>query len=307
MDEKTLSERVLAKIKEKKIERKAKWTFLLRNYVVWGAGIISLLVGGLALSVVIYMMRHNGWGEYSYVSDSFLQFIFLTLPYFWLVFLGLFVFIADYYIKHTNKGYRYRLPVVVVGSIFVSFLLGGLFYNLGMGQAIDDVLGRQAPFYRQFINPNMKRWNNPEKGLLSGKIISVNSESEFFLRDIDNTEWIVFYEETLVHPIFGVKEDMQINILGKMIGQDSFKADHIKPMGPGRGSADRNMQEMRRAFEENPDVLRERMKRIPFLLEENPEMKGMFEDHMRRNKNEIDQLLKEMPELREDFDSFDLE
>jgi len=252
MDKKSLSEKVFATIKEKKIQQKAKWTFLLRDYVVRIFGIMSLLVGGLAFSVIIYMMQNNSWGEYSYVSDSFLQFIFLTLPYFWIVFLVLFVVIADYNIRHAKKGYRYRLPVVVLGSVMVSLVLGGFFYNIGMGQAIDDVLSKNTKYYEQFINPGFKMWHNPEKGLLSGKIISLESENELEFEDIEAKRWLVFYnkENCIVRghePSIG----LHLRLFGTTLGDNSFEAKKIIPMVAGRRFMDRNLQYHRKFMEIN--------------------------------------------------------
>lgn len=250
MDKQSLSEKVLALIKDKKIQKKAKWTFLLRDWVVKIFGFLSLLIGGLAFSVIIYMMRNNSWEEYSYAGDSFLQFMVLSLPYFWIGFLVLFVIIADYNIKHTKKGYRYRLPIVVFASVFVSTLLGGLFYNIGMGQTIDDILSKNTPYYEQFMNPSFRMWQNPEKGLYSGRIVSVNLENELELQDIDGKLWTVIYNEHESILEHNILKDSQVRIFGKNISEGLIKAERIVPMYAGRRFMDRNPQHIQKHIEE---------------------------------------------------------
>ncbi len=240
MEKQSLSEKVLAVIKDKKIQRKARWTFLLRDYVVRVFGLVSLIVGGLAFSVIIFMMRNNSWGEYSYVSDSFLQFFLLTLPYFWIVFLILFVVIADYNIRHTKKGYRYRLPFVVLASIIVSAFLGVFFYNIGMGQAIDDILSKNTPYYEQFINPGFKMWHNPEKGLLSGRFNIIKAGSELEFEDINGSIWFVTCDKSdclIMGP--GLLKGSHFRLFGSVLEGNYFEAKRIMPMGIGRGFIER--------------------------------------------------------------------
>jgi hypothetical protein len=52
---------ILSEIKEKGIKPKARWTFLLNDYLVWATGFLSLVFGAIAFSVIIYMIRNNDW------------------------------------------------------------------------------------------------------------------------------------------------------------------------------------------------------------------------------------------------------
>lgn len=304
MDKKTLGEKVLATIKDKKIHRKARWKFLLRDYMIWFFGFISLLLGSLALSVMIYMMRQNGWEDYSYVNDSFLRFVVITLPYFWILFLGFFIFISDYYIKNTKKGYKYRLSLVILGSVLINVFLGVLFYKIGVGEAVDDVLSERAPFYSEFINPNMRLWNQPELGLLSGKINKVSSQYEFELKDIDSKDWVVFHDNYMAMPVASIEKGLRVNLVGEMISTDSFRAEIIKPMGAGRGFLNRGMNEIKNEFKENPKLFNERIELMPRVLKIHPEMEEIFQDHLRRHQQELENFLQERPDLSSDFDGF---
>ncbi|PLX20644.1 hypothetical protein C0584_05385 [Candidatus Parcubacteria bacterium] len=272
MNKKELSQKVLESIKKHKIIPKPKWTFLLRNYVVWFAGLISLVIGALALSVIIYMLRYNGWEEYHYISDSIPQFILLTLPYFWIVFLIIFVLVADYYIRHTNKGYRYRLPVVVLISVFASVLLGGIFYKIGMGQAIDDILGSRAPFYKEIINRKPLFWNNPEKGYLTGQVMGIVSDAEFNFRDAENVDWLIVYNKEEIFRMPKLENNMKISLIGNILSNNIFEAKDFRPLRPGGAFLERGMMGRGMHMMEDPERKMQKIDEMRRIIEERPEM-----------------------------------
>ena len=61
MTKKSISKKILQKIRKEQIKPKPKWEFLLKNYVFWGAFILSIIVGGLASSVAIFRLVNNDW------------------------------------------------------------------------------------------------------------------------------------------------------------------------------------------------------------------------------------------------------
>ncbi len=226
---------LLNEIKTKKIIPKPKWHFLLKDYVVWAAGLVSVIVGGLAFSVIIYLLRYNDWDIYGQVSGNILGFILITLPYFWLILLIIFIFIIFYNVKHTKKGYRYSMPVIIVGSIVVSIILGGLFYGVGLGRAIDDILGERVGFYPKIFNQQIDFWSRPEEGRLTGLIVDRPALDTLTLFDLEQREWEVKikdigFGETMEMPIGGA-----IRIMGKQLSEKVFMAERIMPVMPGRG------------------------------------------------------------------------
>ena len=146
-EDKQFGQFILDKIKEKKLAPKARWRFLLKNYMVWGLGLVSFLVGSISVAVVLYMLTYNDWGVHTELSQNFLAYIIISLPYFWLVFLGLFLAVVYYNFKHTKHGYRHSVSTVLLVSILASVVTGIFFFGIGMGKVIDDILSRQAPYY----------------------------------------------------------------------------------------------------------------------------------------------------------------
>jgi len=227
--------KLLAKIKEEKINPKPRWQFLLKDCVIWSAGIISLLIGAGAVSVMIYLFRFNDWEIYEQTKKSFLEFFVLTLPYFWIVFLGLFVFIISYNLKHTKKGYRYSLIIISGASILISIFLGAVFYVAGLGEKLDNILGSQAPFYDRMINRHLDFWSNPHEGRLSGLVAALMENGQFILIDRSQEEWVVSVKKSSFSNGAVIVLGQPIRVLGKEGDDHYFRADIILPLNAGRG------------------------------------------------------------------------
>jgi hypothetical protein len=236
MDPKEFDQKLVEKIKEANISPKPRWYFLLKNYVVWGAGLLSLLVGALAVSVLIYLLRYNGWETRVETHKNLIEFLLLTMPYFWLIFLGIFIFILYYNLKHTNKGYRYPVYLIILSGIIASIVLGGGFYLLGIGQKIDNVLGQRAPFYETVINRQIDFWFNPAEGRLVGIIVSDVVDNNFNIIDPTGNAWQIINRRDsgdLRHLDFLVA-GQPVNMTGQIVGQNQFRAEVVRPLVPGR-------------------------------------------------------------------------
>jgi len=255
IEDKKFIQEILGKIKKENIAPKPKWFFLLKNYAVWSLGFLSLIIGGAAFSVVIYLVRYNDWDVYEQLDENFVSFILLTMPYFWILFLALFIYIVLYDIKHTKKGYRYSLPVILTGNIAVSMVLGVLFYKIGVSQALDDILGEKAPLYSQIINRQMDYWSQPEDGRLSGLVVDIVSGEKFILVDLSQKEWNVNKGADGV--IVGIKLGAPIRVLGKKISEDIFEADVILPPGKPGGGLFRRHQKMRFPDPDRQNMMKE--------------------------------------------------
>jgi len=225
--------KLLAKIKEEKICPKARWRFLLKEYVVWVAGIISLLIGAAAISVMLYLFKYNDWEIYDQTRKTFLEFFILTLPYYWIVFLTIFVFIITYYFKHTKRGYRYSSLLLIGASIILSIILGGIFYIAGLGESLDNILGSRAPFYDSVINRHIDFWSKPDEGRLSGLVIEKEDGGRFILIDRGTEQWLVSTEESKPLPGAVIVVGQPIRLLGEETGNHQFKADEILPVHAG--------------------------------------------------------------------------
>ncbi len=227
--------KLLNKIKDGNICPKPRWQFLLKNYIVWLAGISSLLIGSAAFSVMIYLFKFNDWEIYEQTRKTFLEFFVLTLPYFWLVFLAIFVLIISYNFKHTKSGYRYSSVILIGGSVGLSIIFGTIFYFAGLGEKLDNILGRQMPFYDQVINRHVDFWSRPNEGRLSGIVIERSDDYNFVIIDRGEEIWSVDTSFAKPYPREMVSVGQPIRIIGKESEVNKFSADVILPVNAGRG------------------------------------------------------------------------
>ncbi|OGY50102.1 MAG: hypothetical protein A3J59_04780 [Candidatus Buchananbacteria bacterium RIFCSPHIGHO2_02_FULL_56_16] len=222
-------EKILQTIKAHHLAPKPRWQFLLKDSLVWLAATIALLVGSLAVAVVIHLVQNNDWEVYRNIHETLLGFILLTLPYFWLVSLALFVGLGYYNLKHTRRGYRYRFRTLIFGNVAMSLLLGILFYNIGAGQAIDEVLAGSVPVYRQVLNPRRMMWSQPQRGVLAGVVLIIEDEETFILADFTGKEWLIRARGAVVSPTLIIAPRTAVRMIGERVDAAVFTAKIIMP------------------------------------------------------------------------------
>jgi len=232
--ENSFVDRLAARLKQDELAPYPRWRFLLKDYVVWAAGALALACGSLAVTVMIYLVRFNDWEIRESAHKSLAEFILLTMPYFWLIFLGLFVFVLYLNLKHTKRGYRYPVWLIASASILASVIVGGLLSLTNIGERLDNVLGARAPFYDQMINRQMHFWAQPEDGRLTGVVVATSSLNGFTIIDPQGQIWEVVVLEEDPLPSF-LAPGRPINLIGRIIDEWRFQAEFIRPVGPGKG------------------------------------------------------------------------
>ncbi|MFA6306349.1 MAG: hypothetical protein WCV70_00830 [Patescibacteria group bacterium] len=236
--DKNFEEEFLHKIEAEKIQPKPRWRFLLKNYAVWGAGILALFFGAISVSLIFYMSRYNDLEVYGRSGGRLWEKLLLLIPIFWLACLAIFALAVIYNVKHTKKGYRYPLFLIILGIIAASVIFGGIFYAVGFGEKIDDSFSRHAPFYDRLINPRIDFWSQPEEGRLMGMIISRVDDDIYILANRERQEWKVLTKGA--KPVPGaeaveLKVGRPARFIGKIQAEREFSATEILPMMPGKG------------------------------------------------------------------------
>jgi glucan phosphoethanolaminetransferase (alkaline phosphatase superfamily) len=234
METDNFDKKLVEKIKQDKITPKPRWHFLLKDYVIWASGTISLLIGAAAVSVMIYLFKYSSWDIREATHKSVWEFFLLTLPYFWIIFLGLFVFILYYNLKHTKRGYLYPIWLIATVSVIASILLGSIFFWADVGEQIDNLLGERAPLYDTVINRDMMFWFSPGEGRLTGLVVEKSDDSRFEIIDPQGNDWEVLMPE--VGPtteILIIGEP--VHLVGKTLSDSSFQAYMVRPVRLGRG------------------------------------------------------------------------
>lgn len=229
---KKFCDKVLEKIKEEKITPKPRWQFLLKDYFVWLAFAVSVIVGGLAFCVALSITINNDWDIYHYLSLSPAKHILLSIPYIWIILIFLFLGLSFYNYKHTKGGYRHGAFVVLGLSVVGSVILGLVFNSLGMGRKIDRMFAENIPLY-QNIHCCCNRkdiWSQPEKGLLAGEVRKIANDDEFELKDFTGLVWQVEKDEKIIMPVnFVIVIGRKVKLIGEKRAEKLFWAREIRP------------------------------------------------------------------------------
>jgi hypothetical protein len=224
-----IAKKALEQIKEEKISPEPKWKFLLKNWVYWGAFGLTILLGSLSFSVIFFVIRESDWDIFPRLNQSFLGFTLFILPRFWLVAVFLFLLLAILNFRHTKHGYRLSPSFIVTLSIIASVLIGGLLSYANVGKYLDDALFEKYPLYGEMAGSHRNVWENPDNGLLSGIITSLDLEkNKALVIDRSRLLWDVNLEG-LNGNIEGLSVDFPARFIGKRTGSSSFSAEEIRP------------------------------------------------------------------------------
>lgn len=237
-EKESFTDKIINKIEKDKLLPKPKWSFLLKNYIIWFFGILSVLLGAISFSLIIYLFKASNGLISGNFGGSFWEIFLAIIPIFWLIFLALFTFVAYLNIKHTKKAYKYSPVLIFLSSIIVSVALGSTFFMFGASQKFDDLLGKNIhPFlYRNFMNPQIDFWSDVSNGRLAGIISEVNIDKSFFIVDIESQKWLIYYSDAFIKRSVDIKVGTPIRCFGRKIAEDKFEATDIMPMMPGRES-----------------------------------------------------------------------
>lgn len=227
--DKNISTKVLDKIKQENIEPKPKWQFLLHNYTLWVVGIIFLVIGGFAFSVIFYMLENNNWELYSSSEGNFTQFVFASIPYFWITILLIFIAIFYYNFKHTKRAYKYPPYLIISCVILISAILGSILNAGSFGNKLDTVFEDKVPVYKIIMKHRKALWDNPEKGLLIGSVNKIIDKNHFILQDIKRNEWRIECIEHIQDCTSKLHKGIPVRIFGKSKNDFNFQAKIIKP------------------------------------------------------------------------------
>ncbi len=231
-----ISKDILEKIKKEKMRPYPKQYFLLKRSVVWAVFGLSIFLGSIACAITLFQLRYAQWDLYKHLTHSLTEFVLLVIPFFWLTFLLGFTWLAYYYFRRTERGYQYTAIWIVLSSIALSIIGGGLLYSTGLSEKLEFVFQENLPFYKKLQESKQKVWMSPEHGLLAGKIIKIISDQKVELKDLKGSIWIIDIADTIWRGRLRPVKDLKIKILGKMQAQNQFKADEIRPWKRRRGS-----------------------------------------------------------------------
>ncbi|MCA9366303.1 hypothetical protein KC722_01855 [Candidatus Kaiserbacteria bacterium] len=209
---------IVERIETENIKPHSWWYWLVLDSAVWTLWVVSVLLGALAVSVVLFASVHMSFELYEATHPSSYEFMMETLPFLWLFVLAV-MFLAGYYnLRHTKHGYRYSLPLVIASSIGASIALGFLFHALNIGYYVDTFLGRHMPMYESQEHMAGRSWQRPTAGRLMGHFIETdeNTEGYVWFKDMDGGEWMVTLGELAPRELKLLSSGDDVRVIGFM-------------------------------------------------------------------------------------------
>lgn len=225
----SVSEKTLKTIEEKKITPEPRWHFSLRDYFFWFLFFVSIIVGSLATSAILFMLFSNDWDVYEYLDRSLFEHIFISMPYLWISILVLFIFAAYYNFKYTRRGYRYEIYIIVFGSVLISIAAGSVLFYSGLGEGIHEIFMEQVPFYNNLVYDKEDVWDNPRKGLLAGEMTDIEDQDDFILRDFNGKIWLIKRGDPLCCDPALIRRGKEVELIGRMEDDNIFFVNSMRP------------------------------------------------------------------------------
>ena len=186
-----LPKKIIEEIKNRGIEPRPQWHFLLKRYVLWSFVALATGLGGVAIAVIIFIFIDHDANARAYLNESVFVDLLETIPYLWFGTLLLLIGITQYAVRHTKSGYRYTTGRIVGAVVVSSVALGIALSSLEVGERVQDFLIVQVPYYDELISTSKDVWSQPEKGLLGGMVTTVIGSEEIKLTDFHGKDWLV--------------------------------------------------------------------------------------------------------------------
>lgn len=216
MNEENLKSKVLELIEREKIKPTTKLYFSIKDKAVWSLLLVSILIGSIACSVVIFSITNSEAGLYQVTHDSLLSFVLYCTPYLWIFVFVVFALIAYEDFKYTSKGYKYSFGIVLVTGLIINLIFGVVLHSLGVSRIIDQSLSSDSIFITSSSDSLRKMsWNQPDNGVLSGEVVSYSDgSSSLVLKDFNGKLWTVSYMYIPKVSVNLVSTSSQVRVIG---------------------------------------------------------------------------------------------
>lgn len=221
----TVIKKVINKINQEEIQPIAKEIIIFKQVIIWIMLGILLLLGALSASVIVFLLANTEWDLWHKIGMSNWQYVFLVLPYIWLIIFAAFIYLAQYNFRHTRTGYKISILKIIIIFLAATFFFGGIMYQFKVGQMIEDNVADSFDSYYKFYGGRLI-WDKPEMGMVGGQIIAILDDSHLILKDQGGVEWQVKIMD--LNNIDDYSVGLKIKIIGQVVGDNIFEATEIK-------------------------------------------------------------------------------
>lgn len=223
-----VSGKTLEKIKQEKVTPKPRWRFLMRDTFIWLLFVLMVIIGSLAFNVILFLIKNADLDLYGKIGRSPFSHLMMSLPYLWIIIFLLAFLIALYSFRYSKRGYKYKIFVIILFCILFCGVFGIIIFFTKSGQITHSLMINSIPTYQRISHQGMM-WNRPERGMLAGRIVEVENDAIFILDDLEREYWEVMYLEAKIPPKMKLEEGIMVKVIGEQTGEDTFKAEGIRP------------------------------------------------------------------------------
>jgi hypothetical protein len=224
-----LKQKILAKINADKSKPKPRWYFVVRNGAFWGWGVLATIVGSVSVAVVIFIVQNHDKMALRILGHSKLGAELKVFPLVWVLAIGAFILFAEYGIRNTERGYRYKTWHLVAIHIILVGVGGIVLSYVGIGYQADHMMGRYVPGYYEQALRKYRIWMNPAEGFLIGKVLERDEES-ITLRDPQSNNWQVAIVSISPGDRAVLDKVREVRVVGFQTGEGEFTACRIMPL-----------------------------------------------------------------------------
>ncbi len=221
-------DKISQQIKDEDIKQTPKWYFIFQNMRIWISFLLSIVVGAIAFSVILYSIQQSDFELLYHAKHSKLESILVFLPFFWIVILLVFSVFAFYSLRSSKKAYKYSLLSLLSLSTFISILLGTLFFIGGGAQKLEQSFANNIEAYKSLQEKKLQIWMNPKEGMLAGTIQKTVNDT-IYLKDFSDKNWEIACKNIFIPPILELDTGEEIKIVGSLVNDKVFVAKEIRP------------------------------------------------------------------------------
>lgn len=211
-----IKDTILRRIEAEKIAPRSRIYWLAHESSLWVVWLVTVIIGAFALAILSFSSVYMGYSLYEATHENFFTFMMETLPYLWFLAFVLMIFAAQYQLRHTKKGYKYPV-ILVIGSSFGFSIIGGIFLHyIGAGFYMDKVLGETLSAYQSRAEFEELIWQNPEAGRLIGRATTTQQEISIpgvVFVDIEDKQWQVLADDLRVREKELLNSGQKVRIL----------------------------------------------------------------------------------------------
>lgn len=193
----SVKDSVLERLEREGITPRSRWYWLTYEYSFWGAWLLSVVLGAVALAVLSFTSLYIGYSLYEATHAGFATYLLDVLPYLWLVAFAGLTLIAHFNLRNTKRGYKYPLYLVVGSSFGFSVIGAMVLHYVGAGYYLDRYLGENLESYHSRVEFETLAWQNPMAGRLLGQVepSGMVSKQVVVFTDIKQEKWPMLTEE----------------------------------------------------------------------------------------------------------------